>query len=107
MSEVPGTTRDALDIIVERDGETLVLIDTEMLSTLPERSFLSGLAEVIKYGVIDDAEFFAWLERSGAAVCAGDRAAQIRAVCASCAAKAFISSASAASAQICSCCIRS
>lgn len=41
-----------------------VAIDTETLSTLPDREFLSGMAEVIKYGVIDDAEFFAWLEQN-------------------------------------------
>lgn len=41
-----------------------VAIDTETLSSLPDREFLSGLAEVIKYGVIDDAEFFAWLEEN-------------------------------------------
>lgn len=41
-----------------------VLIDTETLSTLPEREYLSGLAEVVKYGMIMDAEFFAWLEHA-------------------------------------------
>ena len=41
---------------------SLVLIDSEVLSTLPDRSYLSGIAEIIKYGVIDDADFFAWLE---------------------------------------------
>jgi 3-dehydroquinate synthase len=40
----------------------LVLIDTDLLSTLPERQFRSGVAEVIKYGVIADAELFAYLE---------------------------------------------
>lgn len=40
----------------------LVLVDTDVLATLPDRSYLSGLAEVIKYGVIDDADFFDWLE---------------------------------------------
>jgi 3-dehydroquinate synthase len=39
-----------------------VLIDTAVLSTLPEREYRSGLAEVVKYGVILDAEFFAYLE---------------------------------------------
>jgi 3-dehydroquinate synthase len=39
-----------------------VLIDTAVLDTLPPREFRSGLAEVVKYGVILDAEFFAWLE---------------------------------------------
>jgi 3-dehydroquinate synthase len=39
-----------------------VLIDVECLRTLPLRELRAGLAEVIKYGVIADAEFFAWLE---------------------------------------------
>jgi 3-dehydroquinate synthase len=39
-----------------------VLIDTAVLQTLPEREYRSGLAEVVKYGVILDADFFAWLE---------------------------------------------
>lgn len=39
-----------------------VLADTATLDTLPPRQFSAGLAEVIKYGVINDAEFFAWLE---------------------------------------------
>jgi 3-dehydroquinate synthase len=40
----------------------LVLADTDTLKTLPERELRSGLAEVIKHGLIRDAEFFAWLE---------------------------------------------
>jgi 3-dehydroquinate synthase len=39
-----------------------VWIDTASLATLPEREYRSGLAEVVKYGVILDAAFFAWLE---------------------------------------------
>ncbi len=39
-----------------------VLIDTQTLDTLPEREYRSGLAEVVKYGVILDAAFFAYLE---------------------------------------------
>lgn len=42
----------------------LVLIDTDLLKTLPERQFRSGTAEVIKYGVIADAELFAYLEQN-------------------------------------------
>ncbi|MGS0675640.1 3-dehydroquinate synthase [Shewanella sp. 0m-4] len=41
-----------------------VLIDTNCLSTLPKREFAAGMAEVIKYGVIWDAEFFQWLENN-------------------------------------------
>ncbi len=40
----------------------LVLIDTDTLQTLPPRELSAGLAEVIKYGAICDAEFFSWLE---------------------------------------------
>lgn len=43
-----------------------VLIDTDTMSTLPEREYRAGLAEVIKYGVILDAEFFGFLEGSTA-----------------------------------------
>ncbi len=39
-----------------------VLIDTEVLTTLPDREYRSGLAEVVKYGVILDEEFFTYLE---------------------------------------------
>ena len=39
-----------------------VHIDVTALETLPEREFASGLAEVIKYGIISDQDFFAWLE---------------------------------------------
>ena len=43
----------------------LVLIDPTCLATLPEREFRAGMAEVIKYGVIGDAELFAQLEQAG------------------------------------------
>ena len=39
-----------------------VIIDTDTLNTLPDRELASGLAEVIKYGLIRDPEFFAWIE---------------------------------------------
>ncbi len=45
-----------------------VWIDTASLATLPERDYRSGLAEVVKYGVILDADFFAYLEAERAAV---------------------------------------
>ncbi len=40
----------------------LVLADTDTLKTLPQREFSAGMAEVIKYGLIRDAEFFDWCE---------------------------------------------
>lgn len=41
-----------------------VVIDTDTLNSLPEKEFSAGMAEVIKYGVIYDAEFFIWLEEN-------------------------------------------
>lgn len=45
-----------------------VIIDSATLSTLQEREFNAGMAEVIKYGAIRDAGFFDWLERSATAI---------------------------------------
>ena len=45
-----------------------VLIDTATLETLPDREYRAGLAEVVKYGVILDAEFLAYLEHHVAAI---------------------------------------
>ena len=50
----------------------VVLIDTNTLDTLPDRELTAGLAEVIKYGAICDAEFFTWLEANMAALLARD-----------------------------------
>jgi len=68
----------------------LVLADTAALDTLPRREVLAGYAEVVKYGLIDRPDFFAWLEGNGARVVAGDVDARIRAVEESVAAKAAI-----------------
>lgn len=58
----------------------LVLADISVLETLPRRDFLSGYGEVVKYGLLGDADFFAWLEDAGPALLAGDVAARQRAV---------------------------
>ncbi len=68
----------------------LVLIDTDALDTLPRRELLAGYAEVVKYGLIDNPTFFAWLETNGAALLAGEPTARRHAVVTSCAAKARI-----------------
>jgi 3-dehydroquinate synthase len=68
----------------------LVLADTEVLSTLPKRELLAGYAEVVKYGLINDAAFFQWLEDHGLAIVEGDPAARRHAIVTSCAAKAAI-----------------
>lgn len=57
-----------------------VLIDPSTLDTLPERELRAGYAEVAKYGLIGDAEFFAWCEDRGEAVIAGDSAARLHAI---------------------------
>ena len=53
----------------------LVAMDTDLLRTLPEREFRSGLAEVMKYGMIADAKLFAYLEKNMEKVLRRDRAA--------------------------------
>jgi 3-dehydroquinate synthase len=67
----------------------LVLADTDLLATLSAREFAAGYAEVVKYGLIDRPEFFAWLEDNRAAVFAGGEAC-IHAVTECCKAKAAI-----------------
>lgn len=67
-----------------------VLADLDALATLPPRELAAGYAEVVKYGLIGDAGFFRWLERSREAMFAGDPDALAHAVATSCAAKAAI-----------------
>lgn len=67
-----------------------VIADTATLTTLPEREFAAGLAEVIKYGIIADAEFFYWLEANMPALVAREQAALAHTILRSCAVKAAI-----------------
>ena len=67
-----------------------VLIDIATLATLPERELRAGLAEVIKYGAIRDAQFFAWIETNMPALLAKDSAALTHAIHRSCTIKAEI-----------------
>lgn len=67
-----------------------VLVDTDTLATLPDREFSAGLAEVVKYGLIVDAEFLAWLEKHGADLLARDATALHHAIGHSCRLKAEI-----------------
>jgi len=69
---------------------SLVLIDPDTLDTLPARQVRAGYAEVVKYGLIDDPDFFAWCEANGAKLLAGDAAAREYAIAHSVAAKARI-----------------
>ncbi|XP_030974226.1 3-dehydroquinate synthase, chloroplastic [Quercus lobata] len=67
-----------------------VLIDTDTLNTLPDRELGSGLAEVIKYGLIRDAEFFEWQEKNMEALMARDPSALTYAIKRSCENKAEV-----------------
>ena len=67
----------------------LVLADTDVLDTLSPREFRAGYAEVAKYGLIDQPEFFTWLENNWRDVFSGG-AARIKAIATSCKAKADV-----------------
>jgi len=67
----------------------LVVADTSVLDTLSPRQFRAGYAEVAKYGVLGDADFFAWLESNHAEIFSGGTARE-RAIATSCRAKAAI-----------------
>jgi 3-dehydroquinate synthase len=68
----------------------LVLADLATLATLPARERRAGYAEVVKYGLLGDADFFAWLEAEGGRALAGDLDALARVVASSVRAKAAI-----------------
>lgn len=67
-----------------------VFIDTDNLSTLPDRELKSGISEIIKYGLIRDAEFFEWLEENVDKLLARDPVAMRYAVQRSCGNKAAV-----------------
>ena len=68
----------------------IVMIDTDTLKRLPDRELKAGLAEVIKYGAIIDAEFFGWLEDNIEALIARDPEALAYAIQRSCEIKAAV-----------------
>jgi shikimate kinase/3-dehydroquinate synthase len=68
---------------------SLVLADTNTLDTLPLREFRAGYAEIVKYGLLGDAGFFAWLEAHWRGVFAGG-GERVHAIATSCRAKAAI-----------------
>ena len=67
-----------------------VLIDPTVLDTLPARELRAGYAEVVKYGLISDPDFFDWCEANGAALLRGEPAARAYAIAHSVRAKAAI-----------------
>src|SRR5205085_9011278 len=83
-------TRTGKNLIGAFYQPRLVLADTSVLASLPRRELLAGYAEIVKYGLIRDAEFFAWLETEGHQVCALAPEPLRQAVLTSCAMKAEI-----------------
>jgi 3-dehydroquinate synthase len=67
----------------------LVVADTALLDTLPEREFRAGYAEVVKYGLLGDADFFEWLDANWRDLFAGGPSRE-HAIAVSCRAKAAI-----------------
>jgi len=83
-------TRHGKNLVGRFHQPRLVIADTAVLSTLPRRQLLTGYAEVVKYGMLGDAELFAWLEANGRRLIDGDAAARAHAVAVSCTTKAAI-----------------
>jgi len=67
-----------------------VIADTDTLDTLPDRELSAGIAEIIKYGLICNAEFFNWLEKNMTALLSRDKAALSYAIEVSCQTKADV-----------------
>lgn len=67
-----------------------VFIDTSAFNTLPDRDYVAGLAEVVKYGVILDSEFFSFLEQNVIAIQQRDLNVLINAISRSCELKAQV-----------------
>lgn len=83
-------TRHGKNLIGAFHQPRLVVADVGLLDSLAKRQLLAGYAEIVKYGLIGDAGFFAWLEAHGAALLDGSVEARVQAVRTSCAAKASI-----------------
>lgn len=73
-------TRHGKNLVGAFHQPSLVLADTGILGTLTPRDFLAGYGEVVKYGLLGDADFFTWLEQNGLALATGDMAARVHAV---------------------------
>lgn len=93
-SSVGGKTgvnsRHGKNLIGAFHQPSLVLADTDVLSTLPKRELQAGYAEVVKYGLLGDAPFFDWLEKHWQSLFGNDASVLTEAVQRSVAAKAAI-----------------
>jgi len=68
----------------------LVLVDPAVVRSLPEREYRSGVAEIVKHGIVLDADYFAEVERDAAALCARDLPVVERIIGGSCRLKASV-----------------
>lgn len=83
-------TRAGKNLVGSFHQPSLVIIDPEVLDSLPARDLRAGYAEIVKYGLINDAPFFDWCEANGAKLMAGDPGARLHAIETSVRAKASI-----------------
>jgi shikimate kinase/3-dehydroquinate synthase len=83
-------TRHGKNLVGAFHQPRMVLADTDVLATLPPRELRAGYAEIVKAGLIGDAEFYDWCEDHGAGVVGGDRADQGEAIRRACAFKASV-----------------
>jgi 3-dehydroquinate synthase len=83
-------TRNGKNLVGSFHQPRLVLADIDLLDSLPRRELLAGYAEVVKYGLIDDAAFFTWLEENGQRLIDGSAPLRRQAVVTSCRSKARV-----------------
>ncbi len=83
-------TRHGKNLVGSFYQPRLVLSDTTALETLPRRELLSGYAEIVKYGLLGDKDFFGWLEQNGKALVDGNQKLRKHAVITSCRTKGKI-----------------
>src|SRR5262245_39789499 len=93
-SSVGGKTavnhKDGKNLIGAFYQPKLVLIDVGVLRTLPRRELVAGLAEIIKYGIIEDPDLFGHLEQNVEKLIEGDRDLLTKVIATSCAIKARV-----------------
>ena len=93
-SSVGGKTgvnsRHGKNLIGAFHQPSLVLADIGILDSLPQRDLIAGYGEVVKYGLLGNADFFEWLEVNGPLIAAGDKVVREEAVRISCQMKADI-----------------
>lgn len=83
-------TRHGKNLVGAFHQPVLVLADTNLLDTLPQRQFRAGYAEVVKYGLISDAPFFTWLEQKRNEIFSGGGGTRAEAIATCCRHKAAI-----------------